>query len=103
MLDKVKLEKVRTHIAKDIKGFNKVINAKAFKTSFGGIQGEKNKIIPKQFKESVVKEPLIANKQYYYFKKISPSKITNPKLDQLILKEVKTIFPVNEYFRKAIK
>lgn len=103
MLDKTKLEKVRSHIAKDIKGFNKVINAKEFKTSFGEIQGEKNKLIPKPFKEAVLKEPLIANKQFYYYKKFAASKITDPKLDQLILKEVKTLIPINEYFRKAIK
>jgi uncharacterized protein (TIGR02453 family) len=103
MLDKTKLEKVRKHIAKDPKALRKLINAKAFKSNYGEIQGEKNKIVPKQFKEALATEPLIANKQFYYFKKFPAGKITDAKLDQIILKEVKTLLPINEYFRKAVK
>ncbi|NNC85280.1 MAG: DUF2461 domain-containing protein [Bacteroidia bacterium] len=103
VLDKTKLEKVRKHIAKDPKVLRKLLNAKAFKTGFGEIRGEKNKIVPKQFKEALEKEPLIANKQFYYFKKFPASKITDAKLDQIVLKEVKTLMPLNDYFRKAAR
>ena len=51
MPEKDQLLKIREKIASDPKTFDKIINAKAFKESFGEVRGEKSKILPKELKE----------------------------------------------------
>ena len=66
-LDKVNLQKIREHIVRHPDKANKILKGKAFVAKFGGLHdGEKNKIMPKEFKETVKEIPLIANKQYFY-------------------------------------
>ncbi|MFN3875208.1 MAG: DUF2461 domain-containing protein, partial [Flavobacteriales bacterium] len=65
MPDKERLQAIREAIAKDGKGFRRVIEAKPFKERFGMVQGEANKVLPPEFRPHAAHEPLIANKQFY--------------------------------------
>jgi uncharacterized protein (DUF2461 family) len=65
--DKENLSKIRQHIVNNHARAEKILKSKAFVSKFGGLhEGEKNKIMPKEFKEAVKEFPLIANKQYFY-------------------------------------
>jgi uncharacterized protein (DUF2461 family) len=66
-IEKDNLQVMREHIAKNLKEFNKLIKSKKFVDSFGEVHGDRNKRIPPEFKEVFEKQPLIANKQFYYF------------------------------------
>lgn len=100
MPDKELLYKIRTKIAKDPKSFEKAINDKSFKKVYGEIQGEKNKIIPKEFKEVGEKQPLIYNKGFYYYSEIPLDKITSPKLVELVMEKYKAAKPVRDWLHK---
>ena len=52
MPDKNQLQSIRESIVSKPKEFEKILKAKKFKTTWGEIQGEKNKRIPKEFQES---------------------------------------------------
>lgn len=65
-LDKESLYKVRSYIQDNLDEFHEAIQDKKFKKLYGELLGEKNKVIPKEFKELHASEPLIANKAFYY-------------------------------------
>jgi uncharacterized protein (TIGR02453 family) len=96
--------KIRTHISKNLPKFQKILKTKSFKDNWTQLEGEKNKVIPKEFKELAEKEPLIANKAFYVFKRLTDPKIfLDPKLDKLILKQYKAALPLAEFIKNALK
>lgn len=66
MPPKEELWRLRDGISRDPKAFRKLIENAAFKKQFGTLKGEKNKVLPKEFKEAAANEPYIFNKQFYY-------------------------------------
>lgn len=65
--EKENLEKVRTHIAKNIDRVKQILGDKNFKKFYpNGIEGQAIKRIPKELKDAFEKEPLVANKQFYF-------------------------------------
>jgi len=102
MPDKNQLQGIREAIASDPKQFKKLISAKAFTNKFGSIQGEKNKRIPKEFKEIMETEPLIANKQFYYMKSLPAETILDPKLPKIVLDYYKASIPVSNFLSEAM-
>ena len=78
--DKDQLYKIRQEILYNQKDFEKLISAKKFKSLFGEIQGEKNKRLPPEFAEIQDSQPLIANKQFYYYANLDSSLLTSDKL-----------------------
>lgn len=78
-LAKDNLQKVREHIMKHPKVFSKLIKNADFVKKYGEIKGEKNKRIPKEFREFAEKQPLIFNKQFYFMAELNPKHILNKK------------------------
>ena len=101
-IDKDQLYRIRTSIAKNVDEFQKLINQKAFKEKFGSIRGDKHKRIPAEFQSAHQKEPLIANKQFYYMAEIDPKLITNPELPSILMEYWEAANPVREYLYKAL-
>jgi uncharacterized protein (TIGR02453 family) len=101
-IDKDQLQRIRAAIARDIKGFQGLINAENFKTRFGKIRGEQHKRIPAEFREAHQKEPLIANKQFYYMSELDPKIITSPQLPDVLMEYWEAANPVREYLSKAL-
>ena len=85
-MDKNQLQRFREHIAANMDEFDSLLKEKDFKKYFGKIYGEQNKRIPKEFQEVAVKQPLIANKQFYYFSKFEPKKILSKNFTDLLMK-----------------
>jgi len=101
--DKEQLIKLRTVMSQDGKAFRKLINAKSFKNKFGEIQGDVSKRIPKEFKEAAQIEPLVANKQFYFVAEREPELLLQKDLLKEIMKYWKTMKPVSEFLKNAIK
>ncbi len=102
-IDKDELLTVREGIANDLKGFQEAYSNPKFKKVFGTILGEKNKVIPKELKEAADQEPLIFNKQWYFYTQFDAETVLDPKLDQLLLDCFEAGKPVEHYFNKLIK
>jgi uncharacterized protein (TIGR02453 family) len=103
MVEPASLQKIRAAIAKDPKGFATLYNDKEFKSKFGAIQGDKNKKIPDEFKAAVEKEPLIANKQFFYSADIKATAITKDDLADVLMEYYKAGKKMNDYLKKALK
>ncbi len=63
-LSRESLQKVREEIAQFPDELNQLQNEPAFKKLYGELKGEKNKVIPKEFKETFAAQPIVANKQF---------------------------------------
>jgi uncharacterized protein (TIGR02453 family) len=85
MPDTKQIHKIRTYIAQNLKEFSILLNDKVFENNFGEMHGDKNKRIPVEFRELGENQPLLFNKQWYYFTNLSPEIILKDSLMQTIL------------------
>ena len=104
MPDKPQLERIRTAILRDGKGFRKAIAGNAFADLFpDGVQGERNKVLPAEYKAAVAKEPLIANKQFYVGAELPAKLVADPKLMELLVDHYQAMRPLNAWLTAALK
>jgi uncharacterized protein (TIGR02453 family) len=101
-LDKEGLQKVRSEIAHATDEFTALVEDKDFKKRFGEVKGERNKVLPAEYKEVVQQQPLIANKHYYYMATLEPKHITNAKLPNMLMEYYQVGRPLNSFFKKAM-
>lgn len=94
---------IREGIAAKPTEFKKLYTDKAFTKLFGQIQGEKNKTLPKELKEAADLEPLIYNKQWYFYTELPAESILDPKLDQIIVDSFEVCLPLEQFFNNLIK
>ncbi len=102
-LEKDQLLSVREAIADNLDAFKAAVNNPTFKKIYSEIHGDKNKIIPKHLKAAAEKEPLIFNKNWYYFAKFEPEMILSDNFDQFVLSIYKAGNPVKAFFEKHLK
>jgi uncharacterized protein (TIGR02453 family) len=101
-VDKEKLEKIRQEIFYNKDAFKKIINDKAFKSLYGTVKGEQNKILTPEYKEFAKEQPLIANKQFYYMASLSKEDVLKKDFDKTVLKHFKAAAKFNEFMDQAI-
>ena len=102
-IEKDDLLTVREGIAANPKKFKKAYEDPLFKKVFGEIRGERNKIIPKTLQEAAAKEPLVFNKQWYFYTEFEPETILADNLDEIILHCYEAGRPVELFFNELIK
>ncbi len=102
MLEKNDLLNVRRHIAAFPEELDTLRKEKNFVRLFGEIRGDKNKVLPAEFKLEVEKQPLIANKNFYYFAKYEPEFILKDDLVDIVIDHLKIVQPLNRYFAEGL-
>ncbi len=100
-LDKEPLQRLRELIVEKADTFASLIGEKTFKKTFGEIRGEKNKRIPKELQEAAEKQPLIYNKQFYYFTELPAETILKDDLVEIVLERFKIGKPVADFLAQA--
>ena len=100
---KDRLYRIREKIAGDPAAFKRILNAKKFKETFAGLEGEKNKIIPKEFREAGEAVPEIYNKSFHYWKPYKGQKyVTQKDLAKFIVDHYKVAAKFNEFLIDTI-
>ena len=102
-LDKEPLQKARTAIAQDPEAFRAILFNPNFVEKFGAIKGERNKVMPAEFKEAVKKEPLLANKQFYFMAELDPEICLRPDFTEVVIEYFRAGKALNDFFRAAVK
>ncbi len=103
MPDKEQLSAIRTAINSDPNRVKKLKADKKFKSMYGEIRGDINKILPLEFKEAAKSEPLIAHKQFYFMVKYTDNKaLLGDDLVTFIMKHYETGLPWSNFFKEAI-
>ena len=94
---KERIYSIRKKISSDTATFQKLISNKNFKEKFGTVLGEKNKRIPSEFSDAFEKEPLIANKQFYFVAEKEAQYVTSENLLQDIIEHWLAAKPINDF------
>ncbi|HWB63467.1 MAG TPA: DUF2461 domain-containing protein [Chitinophagales bacterium] len=101
-VSKEHLVKIRQEIYYNNKEFKKLLNDKAFKEKYKTLDGEKSKILEPAYKEFVAEQPLIANKQFWYWAKLNRKDVTGDKLDSLLMSYFKAGLKMNSFLWEAV-
>lgn len=102
MADKDQLQFLREEIAENPKEFDKIINHKDFTSKYGKVLGDVAKRLPKELKEAAEKQPLIFNKQFYYFAELPAKTILKDDLPEIIMDHYEAGKPMMDFLKRAL-
>lgn len=100
--DKEELKKIRQEIYYNNKDFVRLLQIKSFKEHYKNLQGDKSKVLDPEYKSFAQEQPLIANKQFWYYANVSRKEIMGDKVDTLVLQHFKAGIPLNRFLMEAI-
>ena len=101
MLEKEPLLRVRELIAEHGDEFTKLLADKNFVKTYGEIRGDKHKRLPADLKKAAVNQPLIFNKQFYYYTEMPAKSITQDDFADKIIEAYKIGKPVADFLGRA--
>ena len=101
---KENLQKIREAIAREPEKFMKLLNDKKFVRYFPqGIEGDRNKVLPKEFKEVAEKYPILYQKDYFFMARYPESEVlVRDDFPDFFMEHYHAAKPVNEFLRNAI-
>lgn len=101
--DKDTLYKIRSYMAENPKEFFEAIEDKNFNKYYGGkIYGERNKVLPNEFKEAGSSNEYLYNKQWYYMTQLPASVIFSDDLNEILSNHFIAAKKLRKYFLNAI-
>ena len=96
------LYKIRKTIIRDLPSFQKLVTAKAFTSKYGSLQGERNKIVPPEFKQWVDREPLVANKQFYFMADLDAGVLLEKALPERLMSYCRAGSDINAFLKRSM-
>ncbi len=94
---------IRKRIAANLREFERLLDEPEFKERFGTIAGEKNKVLPPELRDAAAKQPLLFNKQFYYWAELKAQEALRDDLPDFVMAHVKAALPMNEFLSAALK
>jgi uncharacterized protein (DUF2461 family) len=101
-LDSKQLFNVRSHISHNLDEFKSLVSSSKFVKTFTEIKGEKNKRIPKDFEDDAIAQPLLYNKQFYFFTSWPAETIYDKNLIKKITETYTIAQPVSEFLYEGL-
>ena len=101
-LDKEGLAAIRRHIVRHSKEFEALLADPTFAKTFGTVVGEKNKILPPEFKEAALDQPLLFNKQFYYWAEYPAEEALRDDLPEFVMAHYEAALPMNRFLSAAL-
>ena len=101
-IEKEDLYAVRAGIVANLKEFTALLEDAEFKKVYGQIRGEKNKIIPSEFREAANDQALIYNKQWYFFVEYPAEEILNDDVLNKLIHAYNVAIPIKQFFNQFI-
>lgn len=96
------LRKMREYLAANPDEFADQLRDESFVKFFGGIKGEVNKVLPPDLKEAAAKQPLIFNKQFYYWADQEAEEALREDLDEYLMAHMRACRWMNEFLVKGL-
>lgn len=100
-LEPAQLTLMRRHIVENLDEFQRQLDDKEFKKTFGTVKGEVNKILPAEFRGAAAVQPLLFNKQFYYWAQYEPETALREDLPEFVMRHVHTATPMNQFLSRA--
>ena len=97
------LNKIRQEIDYNVDAFNKIINKKKFKASFGSLsESEKLSRPPKGYEADNPAIELLKLKSFVVMTSVKDSELTGKELASLVVDHFETMMPLIDFLNKAI-
>jgi len=100
-LEPAVLRNVREYLAENADEFERQLANKDFQKHFGGIKGEVNKVLPAELKEAAARQPLIFNKQFYYWAEYEAEDALREDLPDFLMSHMRACRAMNEFLVKG--
>jgi len=78
------------------------ITAPAFKRLYGELLGEESKILPAEFRDAVVREPLVRKKQFYVWATVPKSVFTSASCIETLTEYYRVAKTLNDVLARAL-
>lgn len=101
-IDKDNLLELREGIAAHADEFKRLVSAPSFSSFYGEIHGEKNKMLPTHLKSAAAQEPLIFNKQFYFYATFPAELMLQDELLDTLCKAYEIGRPIESFFNQFI-
>lgn len=102
-LEKDNLMRVRHHIEDEMDRFNAILGDSNFVQKYGCLQGERNKVVPKDLRDLYEEQPLIANKQFFYEAETDTNLLFHDALPEVLMEYYHAGKPLNDFLKEAIR
>ena len=96
------LQRMRKEISLSSKEFRAILNDKTFKNTFGELQGEKLKTVPKGFEKDDEAIDLLQFKQFLISKKFSDKEVLEPDFYKKVNETFKAMRPFFDFMSTAL-
>ena len=96
------LQRMRKEISLSPKEFRAILNDKTFKNTFGELQGEKLKTVPKGFEKDHPALDLLQFKQYLISRKFTDKEVTAPDFYKKVNETFKAMRPFFDFMSTAL-
>lgn len=96
------LKRIRSEFAHDPETFQKILNSKSFKNTFGVLQGEQLKTAPKGFDKDHEAIDLLRFKQYLIIKRFTDEEVLSPQFLEQALETFQNMRPFFDYMSEVL-
>ena len=96
------LYKIRKTIIGDLPSFKKLVTAKAFTSKYDSLRGERNKVLPPEFRQWITKEPLVANKQFFFMADLDNEILLEKSLPDRLMSYYRAGSDINSFLKRAL-
>jgi uncharacterized protein (TIGR02453 family) len=100
--NKDRLYRIRTHMIGNIEECSRAVRNRTFRETFGEVRGEKNKRLPHEFQGVLERQPLIANKGFWWMAEPEPDIIFHDDLLDRMVDYFKAGKPVYDFLKRAL-
>lgn len=102
MLEPAQIKAVREHIVAHPDELAALQADPRFVEAFGEIRGERNKILPPEFRAAATDQPVLFNKQFYYWSESPAEDIVRDDLADFVMSRYEAARPMNAFFERAL-
>lgn len=93
---------IRTFLLDNYDNMLDLLNNKSFLSICGDLKGEKNKVLPAEFKPFALDHPMMFNKQFYVMRQFpAETHLLSDKLIDFVVNHYKTLKPLNDFLNIA--
>jgi uncharacterized protein (TIGR02453 family) len=101
-LEPAQLKLVREHLVANGEEFEKLLKDPNWTKHFGEMAGEKNKVLSPELKQAAKAQPLIFNKQFFYWKEHPAQEITREDLPEFVMSHIEAALPMNRFLTRPL-
>ena len=101
-LEPAQLRAVRAHIVGHPDEFASLLADPEFVKYFREMAGEKNKILPEEFRAAAAAQPLLFNKQFFYWAEYDTEDAKRDDLPEFVMGHMRAAYPMNRFLGVAL-